>query len=110
MDGMGGSRKPLIMKKNAHEFNKHKLHPFFKTREFRKKIAFLYYPVVTSHLEESNGRFPIFKLSKNAHIKIKPGTASTSSIKNNSKPSHHKHQSNLPTSYNFSHMHKDHHV
>ena len=109
-EGLAATKKPSIMKKNGHEFTKHKLHPFFKTRDFRKKIAFIYYPVMVQHVQDSNGRFPVFKLSKNAHLKLKPGTASTSSIQNKAKPAHHKNQSNIPTSTNFNHMHRDNHV
>ena len=87
--GLGGPpKKPPIMKKNVHEFNKHKLHPFYKTRDFRKKIAFIYYPVMLNHIEFSNGRFPVFKLSKTT--RLKPGTASTSSIRNTTKTVHNK--------------------
>ena len=98
----GAPKKPPIMKKNVHEFNKHKLHPFYKTRDFRKKIAFIYYPVMLNHIELSNGRFPVFKLSK-TNTRLKPGTASTSSIRNTTKTVHNKNQS-IPTSFNYTNM------
>ena len=80
--GGSGPKKAGVLKANKSELVKYSLLPFYRTREFRKKIAFLYYPCIMTHLEEANGRFPIFKLSKNAHLKVKPGTASSNSIRN----------------------------
>ena len=102
---VGGSKKNPIMKKNVHEFNKHKLHQFFKTKDFSRKIAFLYYPVVPSYTEAANGRFPVFKISKTTVMpsnKVKPGTASTGSIRNTNsmKQTNHVKHVSVPTTSN----------
>lgn len=53
-----------VVKKNKHEFQKHSLPSFYKTREFRKKIAKIYYPIVHSYTYDNPGKDPIFKLNK----------------------------------------------
>ena len=65
--GLAGaiSKKPGIVRTNQIELRKHELCPYHRTRDFRKKIALLYVPVLTSHTEEANGRFPVFKVAKN---------------------------------------------
>ena len=70
--------KPRIIPKNRTELNKYGLLPYYKTRDFRKKIAILYYGVQEKYTDEQKGRFPVFKLCKN-NGKLKPDTASASS-------------------------------
>ena len=62
---------------NKHEISRYGLIPYHKTRDFRKKIAMLYYNVLPVYTEKQEGRFPVFKLGKNMYIK--PDTASASS-------------------------------
>ena len=49
VDNMFSSNRPMksgILRNNKHELNKHELVPYYKTRDFRKKIAQLYVPVL----------------------------------------------------------------
>ena len=90
----------LVIPKNKNELNKHRLDPFYKTRDFRKKISFLYYPVLASHSYECNGRTPVFKLSKIAPFRQKPSTASTCSIKGNTSQNKYNHNKNTSVPHN----------
>ena len=45
--GRGG-----VIKKNRKEMDKHTLVPYHKTREFRKKIAKIYYPIITDYTKD----------------------------------------------------------
>ena len=72
--------KPGIVPNNKHELNKHELVPYHKTRDFRKKIAQLYVPVLQGHADKANGRFPVFKVAKNAFDKI-PSSANSQRVK-----------------------------
>ena len=66
--GLGGaiSKKPGIVRTNNAELRKHELVPYHRTRDFRKKIALLYVPVLDSHTQEADGRPPVFKVGKQA--------------------------------------------
>ena len=35
-----------VVNQNRKETNKHKMWPYYKTRDFRRKIAKIYYPVI----------------------------------------------------------------
>ena len=37
--------------------------PYYRTREFRRKIAKIYYPVIFQHSYSCSGIFPVFKLT-----------------------------------------------
>ena len=77
---VGSFKKSGIVRSNDTELRKHGLTPYYRTRDFRKKIAQLYVPVVTSFAESANGRFPVFKIPKNAFDNIlKQGSGSASS-------------------------------
>jgi hypothetical protein len=43
----GDRKKTGVLKANRTETTKWSMLPFYRTRDFRKKIAFLYYPVLT---------------------------------------------------------------
>lgn len=49
--GLAGaiSKRPGIVRTNHAELRKHELVAYHKTREFRKKIALLYVPVIDAH-------------------------------------------------------------
>ena len=53
--------------------------PYYRTRDFKKQIAQLYVPVLTSHIEEANGRTPVFKIGKGVIEALlqKPGSSSS---------------------------------
>lgn len=51
-----------VVKRNRKENEKYRLVPYHRTREFRRKIAKIYYPIVPKHTHDSRGVFPIFKL------------------------------------------------
>ena len=74
-----GGKKPGIVRKNATELNKYEMTPYYRTRDFKKQIAQLYVPVLTSHIEEANGRFPVFKIGKGVIEALlqKPGSSSS---------------------------------
>lgn len=38
-----------VVRKNRKELDKYGLWPYFKTREFRKQIAKIYYPIEQEH-------------------------------------------------------------
>lgn len=38
-----------VIKQNRRELDKHSLVPYYRTREFRRKIAKIYYPVIIQH-------------------------------------------------------------
>ena len=38
-----------VVRKNRKELEKYSLWPYFKTREFRKQIAKIYYPIEHEH-------------------------------------------------------------
>ena len=63
---VGKPTKQGIMRTNQVELRKHELTPYYRSRDFKKKIALLYVPVLGSQVEASNGRFPVFKVHKNA--------------------------------------------
>jgi len=88
-------KKSGIVKRNQIELQKHGLVPYHRTREFRKKIAQLYVPILEAHAESVNGRFPVFKLAKNVfdHINQKKPGSSGSSIVRPSK------QKTMPVTY-----------
>lgn len=51
-----------VCKRNRKEMDKYGLWPYFKTREFRKQIASIYYPIEQDHSLSAQGVFPVFKL------------------------------------------------
>ena len=63
---VGAIKKQGLTKLNTFELRKYELVPYYRTREFRKRIAQLYVPIITQHADASNGRFPVFKVSKTA--------------------------------------------
>ena len=72
-----------IIPTNHGELRKHELVAYHKTRDFKKKIAQLYVPALLNHSEEANGRFPVFKVSKNAFDSLlKKSNAGTQSSTN----------------------------
>ena len=71
---IGNKDKFNIVRTNHQELRKYELTPYNKTRDFRLKIAQLYVPVVSNHLEKANGRFPVFKIPKNAFDQFVLGT------------------------------------
>ena len=52
---IGSRPKPRVIPRNRSELNKYGMTPYHKSREFRKKIANLYYGVQMKHVEESKG-------------------------------------------------------
>ena len=76
------SKKPGVVKTNNAELRKHELMPYHRTRDFRKKIALLYVPVLTSHTEDANGRFPVFKVGKSAFDAVLKKASSGSASSN----------------------------
>ena len=76
------SKKPGVVKTNNVELRKHELVPYHRTRDFRKKIALLYVPVLTSHTEDANGRFPVFKVGKSAFDAVLKKASSGSASSN----------------------------
>lgn len=79
------SKKPGIVRKNNAELRKHELVRYDRTRDFRKKIALLYVPVLGSHTDGANGRFPVFKVSNNAFDALIK-KASSGSASSNQRP------------------------
>jgi len=67
------------VRRNAAELNKYEMTPYYRTRDFKKQIAQLYVPVLTSHIEEANGRLPVFKIGKGVIEALlqKPGSSSS---------------------------------
>lgn len=82
--------KQGITTKNHNEMRKYELNPYYKTRDFRKKFAPLYIPIITSHAEAANGRFPVFAVSKQEIDRLVRKSASASSFRvkknNHNKP------------------------
>jgi len=72
-------KKSGVIKTNRRELQQYALQPYFKTRDFRKKIAMLYVPVLEPHLKSSNGRFPVFKVSATAFDALLKKASSVSS-------------------------------
>ena len=60
---IGTKPRPRIIPRNRSELNKYAITPYHRSRDFRKKIANLYYNVQVKHVEESKGQWPVFKLS-----------------------------------------------
>lgn len=48
--GRGG-----VIKRNRKELEKNSMVPYHKTREFRKKIAKIYYPVIPNYTYDQKG-------------------------------------------------------
>lgn len=77
---LGPVKKPGMMRTNQTQLGRHGLQPYYKTRDFRKKIAMLYVPALQKQITESKGRPPVFKISKTAFQNLKkPDTSSASS-------------------------------
>ena len=78
---IGQFKKSGIVRKNESEFRRYELGAYHKKKEFRRKIANMYVPVLESHLEASNGSYPVFKVSQNAFDSlVKKATGSSSSV------------------------------
>ena len=80
------SKKSGIVKTNNVELRKHELVPYHRTRDFRKKIALLYVPVLGTHLEEANGRAPVFKVGKSAFDAMLKKASAGGSASSNVRP------------------------
>lgn len=78
---IGQFKKSGIVRKNECEFRKHELGAYHTKRDFRRKIANMYVPVLESHLQASNGTYPVFKVSQNAFDSlVKKASGSSSSV------------------------------
>ena len=77
---IGSFKKSGICKTNQHELNKYELGPYYKKRDFKKKIANMYVPVLESHMEEQKGAFPVFKVSQTAFDAMIKKASSSSSV------------------------------
>jgi hypothetical protein len=69
-----------VVKRNRKELDKYSLIPYFRTREFRRKIAKIYYPIIASHSYECRGLHPVFKLAPD--YKPPPTVASANTARN----------------------------
>lgn len=84
---IGSFKKSGIVPSNESELRKHALLPYYKTRDFRKKIAQLYVPVIESLTTKANGRFPVFNVAQNAFDNLLSKKASgTGSASSNVRP------------------------